>query len=156
MRYGRRGGDVLAQGVLVGFSAAARPVQAGPARLFLDVRRDPFFGDAEGALHGFKWTGKDAFADKNVQCIAVEIPDGMLGADPVIGVWATVGVPRDGTLVQVDRGGHPTINPFSNLSTPRTPSTPGTRPTTWRTTSNRGPACSKGAVTHARKRPRRR
>jgi hypothetical protein len=38
----------------------------------------------------------------------------MLGADPVIGVWAAVSVRRDGTLVQVDRGGHPTINPFIN------------------------------------------
>src|SRR5260221_10231928 len=37
-----------------------------------------------------------------------------LGADPVIGVWATVSVYRDGMLVQVDRGGHPTINPFIN------------------------------------------
>jgi hypothetical protein len=32
----------------------------------------------------------------------------------VIGVWATVSVRRDGTLAQVDRGGHPTINPFIN------------------------------------------
>jgi hypothetical protein len=38
----------------------------------------------------------------------------MLGTDPVIGVWATVSVRRDGVLVQVDRGGHPTINPFIN------------------------------------------
>jgi hypothetical protein len=32
----------------------------------------------------------------------------------VIGVWATVSVRRDGKLVQVDRGGHPTLNPFIN------------------------------------------
>jgi hypothetical protein len=107
-------GEVLAQGVPVDFSAAGRPVDAGPARLFLGVRRDPFFADAEGALHGFKWTGQDAFADKNIQCIALEVPDELLGADPVIGVWATVSVRRDGSLVQVDRGGHPTINPFIN------------------------------------------
>ena len=35
-------------------------------------------------------------------------------ADPAIGVWATVSLRRDGALVQVDRGGHPTINPFIN------------------------------------------
>jgi hypothetical protein len=29
-------------------------------------------------------------------------------------VWATVSVRRDGVLVQVDRGGQPTINPFIN------------------------------------------
>jgi hypothetical protein len=40
------------------------------------------------------------------------MPNNMLGFDPVIGVWAPVGLRRDGTLVQVDRGGHPTINPF--------------------------------------------
>jgi hypothetical protein len=108
------GGEVLAQNVPVGLSGRTRPVQAGPARLFLGVRRDPFFADAEGAFHGFQWTGKDAFADKNIQCIALEVPDDMLGANPVIGVWATVSVRRDGTLVQVDRGGHPTINPFIN------------------------------------------
>ena len=102
------------RGAPVGFDAAAQPVQAGPCRLFAGVRSDPFFADAEGALHGFKWTGQDAFADKNIQCIALEVPDDMLGADPVIGVWATVSVRRDGGLVQVDRGGHPTINPFIN------------------------------------------
>ena len=107
-------GDVLARDVPVGFSDVAGPVQAGQARLFLGVRRDPFFADAEGAFHGFQWTGQDAFADKNVQCVAIEVPDAMLGANPVIGVWATVSVRRDGTLVQVDRGGHPTINPFLN------------------------------------------
>src|ERR1700758_370687 len=107
-------GDVLARGVPVGFSAAARPVEAGPVRLFLGARRDPFFADAEGAFHGFQWTGEDAFANKNVQCIALEAPGGMLGADPAIAVWATVGVRRGGTLIQVDRGGHPTINPFIN------------------------------------------
>lgn len=42
------------------------------------------------------------------------MPDDTLGPEPVIAVWATVGVRRDGALVQVDRGGHPTINPFIN------------------------------------------
>ncbi len=108
------GGEVLARNVPVGFTADAQPVAAGPARLFVGLRRDPFFADAEGAFHGFQWTGQDAFADRNVQCIALEVPDAMLGDDPVIGVWATVSVDSDGTLAQVDRGGHPTINPFIN------------------------------------------
>jgi hypothetical protein len=38
----------------------------------------------------------------------------MLGGTPEIGVWSTVSVRRDGELVQVDRGGHPTLNPFVN------------------------------------------
>jgi hypothetical protein len=107
-------GDVLIAGTPVGFDATAWPVQAGPCRLFFGVRSDPFFADAEGALHGFQWTGQDTFAGKNVLSIALEVPNDMLGAGPEIGVWATVSLRRDGTLVQMDRGGHPTINPFIN------------------------------------------
>lgn len=107
-------GEVLADGTPVGFDASARPVQAGPVRLFAGVRSDPFFADADGAFHGFQWTGRDAFADRNIQSIALEVPNGMLGAGPEIGVWGTVSVRRDGAITQVDRGGHPTINPFVN------------------------------------------
>jgi Domain of unknown function (DUF4331) len=107
-------GDVLISAAPVGFDAAARPLQAGLCRLFTGVRSDPFFADADGAFHGFNWTGHDAFANRNILSIALEVPGDMLGADPVIGVWAAVSVRRDGVLVQVDRGGHPTINPFIN------------------------------------------
>jgi Domain of unknown function (DUF4331) len=107
-------GDVLVAAAPVSFDAAARPVRAGPGRLFAGVRSDPFFADADGAFHGFNWTGQDAFANRNILSIALEVPSGMLGADPLIGVWAAVSVRRDGALVQVDRGGHPTINPFIN------------------------------------------
>jgi hypothetical protein len=45
----------------------------------------------------------------------MEVPHDMLSADPMIGLWASVSVRRRvGSLVQVDRGGHPTINPFIN------------------------------------------
>ena len=107
-------GDVLISGTPVGFDDAAQPVQAGPARLFVGLRSDPFFADADGSFHGFNWTGQDAFANRNVLSIVLEVPDDMLGPDPAIGVWASVSVRRDGELVQVDRGGHPTINPFVN------------------------------------------
>jgi hypothetical protein len=107
-------GEVLIAGTPVGFDAAAQPVQAGPGRLFVGVRSDPFFADADGSFHGFKWTGQDAFANRNILSIVLEVPGDMLGPGPAIGVWATVSVRRDGELVQVDRGGHPTINPFVN------------------------------------------
>ena len=77
------------------------------------LRSDPFFADVEGALHGFAWTGHDDFAGNNVDTIALEVPSDMLGDGP-IGVWATISLRRDGTLVPMDRGGHPTINPFIN------------------------------------------
>jgi hypothetical protein len=70
--------------------------------------------DVEGALHGLVWTGHDDFAENNVDSIALEIPNEMLGAGPVIGIWATISLRHDGELVQMDRGGHPTINPFIN------------------------------------------
>jgi hypothetical protein len=108
-------GDLLVASTPVGFGETAQPVAAGRCRLFMGVRSDPFFADAEGAFHGFKWTGVDTFAGKNILSIALEIPNDMLfGEGPRIGVWAAVSIRRAGVLVQVDRGGHPTINPFIN------------------------------------------
>jgi len=107
-------GERLTASLPVSFDAAAQPVQAGPIRLAAGLRSDPFFADVEGALHGFQWTGHDDFADNNVDSIALEVPSDMLGADPVIGVWATISLRRDGMLVPMDRGGNPTINPFIN------------------------------------------
>ena len=88
--------------------------RSGAIRLAAGLRSDPFFADVEGALHGLKWTGHDDFAGNNVDSIALEVPSDMLGAGPVIGVWATISLRRDGMLVQMDRGGNPTINPFIN------------------------------------------
>jgi hypothetical protein len=107
-------GTVVITDTPVGFDARAEPVQAGEVRLFFGVRSDPFFADADGSFHGFNWTGQDAFADRNVQTIALEVPNEMLSARSAIGVWATVSVRRDDAVIQVDRGGHPTINPFVN------------------------------------------
>ena len=106
--------EVLLAAIPVAQGSAAQPVSSGTAQFFAGVRSDPFFADIEGALHGFQWTGQDGFAGKNVLSIALEVPDDMLGGSPEIGVWSTVSVRRDGELVQVDRGGHPTLNPFVN------------------------------------------
>ena len=106
-------GQVLASSIPASFDATARPVQAGGIRLFAGSRSEPFFADVEGALHGFQWTGHDDFAGNNVLSIALEVPDDLL-AGPVIGVWATISLRKDNTLVQMDRGGNPTINPFIN------------------------------------------
>jgi hypothetical protein len=105
-------GEVLIEGMPVGFDAMAKPVQAGECRLFIGVRSDPFFADGEGAFHDFQFTGDDTFAGKNVLTMALEVPNEMLGSGPEIGVWCTTSVRRDGTLVQVDRFGNPSFNPF--------------------------------------------
>lgn len=110
-------GEQIASSIPVSFDGMVRSVDAGGSgslRLSAGLRSDPFFADVEGALHGFKWTGHDDFAGNDVDSIALEVPSEMLGAGPVIGVWATVSLRRDGALVQVDRGGNPTINPFIN------------------------------------------
>jgi hypothetical protein len=107
-------GQVLTSSIPVSFDAMAKPVSAGPIRLFAGPRSEPFFADIEGALHGFQWTGHDDFAGYNVLSIALEVPDDMLGANPQIEVWASISLRRDGRLTQMDRGGNPTINPFIN------------------------------------------
>jgi hypothetical protein len=108
------GGELLTESLPVSFDGIARPVQVGAIRLCAGLRSDPFFADVEGALHGLVWTGHDDFAENNVDSIALEVPNEMLGGGAVIGVWATISLRRNGTLVQMDRGGNPTINPFIN------------------------------------------
>ena len=105
-------GEVLLRGTPVGFDPNAQPVQAGPCRVFIGVRSDPFFADGEGPFHDWHFTGEDTFAGKNILCMALEVPDDMLGPGPEIAVWATSSVRRNDELVQVDRFGNPSFNPF--------------------------------------------
>jgi Domain of unknown function (DUF4331) len=115
-------GDVLIEATEVGFDATAGPVQAGPCRLFIGKRSDPFFADAEGVLHwlaggqagDFEWTGNDTFAGANILSIVLEVPNEMLGRGPLIGAWNTISLRRDGLLVQMDRAGNPSFNPILN------------------------------------------
>jgi Domain of unknown function (DUF4331) len=120
---------VLSANIPVSFDGTVQPVEASGVRIFAGLRSDPFFADVEGALHGFKWTGHDDFADNNVASVVMEVPREMLGGQ-VIGVWALISRYEDGVLVTMDRGGNPTINPFINPTGRRTCSTPGSRPTT--------------------------
>jgi hypothetical protein len=105
-------GEVLIEGAPVGFDETAKPVEAGPCRLFIGVRSDPFFADGEGAFHDFQFTGDDTFAGKNILSMALEVPNELLGSGAEIALWCTTSVRRDGELVQVDRYGNPSFNPF--------------------------------------------
>jgi hypothetical protein len=117
-------GQVLIEDTPVGSGATAAPVQAGPCRLFTGTRSDPFFADADGVLHwlidgatgDFAWTGKDTFAGANIDAIALEAPNDMLGPGPGIGAWITTSLRRDGTLVPMDREGNPSFNPILNAN----------------------------------------
>jgi hypothetical protein len=108
------GGEQLVTGAPVSFDAQPQPVDAGPYRLSAGLRSDPFFADLDGIVHEFQWTGVDWGADKNVFGIVLEAPDAELGPDPQIGVWARVSVRKDGRLVSVDRGAHPSLTAYFN------------------------------------------
>jgi hypothetical protein len=105
----------------VGFDATATSVQAGPCRLFIGIRSDPFFADADGILHwlidgaegNFQWGGTDTFAGANIFSIALEAPNDMLGRGP-IGTWITTSLRRNSMLVPMDREGNPSFNPILN------------------------------------------
>jgi hypothetical protein len=115
-------GEVLIEATPVGLDATAMPVQAGPCRLFIGRRSDPFFADADGVLHwlvdgakgSFQWTGTDTFAGANIFSIALEAPNHLLGPGPRIGVWITTSLRQNGTLVPMDREGNPSFNPILN------------------------------------------
>jgi hypothetical protein len=115
-------GQLLIEDTPVGFDAMANPVQAGPCRVFIGKRSDPFFADADGVLHwladgqagSFEWTGSDTFAGANILSIVLEVPNDLLGSGPLIAAWMTVSLRRDGTFVQMDRGGNPSFNPILN------------------------------------------
>jgi hypothetical protein len=115
-------GEKLIEATPVSFDAMAMPVQAGPCRLFIGKRSDPFFADAEGVLHwlvdgqngDFQWTGTDVFSSANILSVVLEVPNELLGRGSSIGVWITLSVRRDGTLVQMDREGNPSFNPILN------------------------------------------
>jgi hypothetical protein len=58
-------------------------------RFFAGFRSDPFFFDLLGFLAGFKFTGSDFFADKNVFGIVLEVPNRAgLGRSRHVGVWS--------------------------------------------------------------------
>jgi hypothetical protein len=102
----------------VSFGVDAR-ITAGEdgARFYAGFRSDPFFFDLLGFLNGFKFTGSDFFADKNVFGIALELPNGLLGGNPKVGVWARTLVPmtlQPDHLTQVDQMGRPAINTVFN------------------------------------------
>lgn len=91
-------------------------VESGHYRFFVGLRSDPFFADLDGIVKDFQWTGVDTMANMNIFGIVLEVPNANLGANPRIGVWARVSVRRDGKLVSIDRGAHPSLTAYFNES----------------------------------------
>jgi len=109
-------GETIIQDAPVTFGTEPQIATAGDYRFFAGLRSDPFFADPVGAENGFRWTGQDFFADKNVFGIVLEVPNRALGPNSQVGVWARVLVPHDGRMVQGDRAGRPGIDATFNQS----------------------------------------
>lgn len=116
-------GETLIAATPVQFDGMSAPVDAGPCKLFIGARSDPFFADANGVLQWltqeneeglFKWTGTDTFGDGNILTIALDVPNAMLANGSPIGVWITTSVDHHGELVPADREGNPSFNPILN------------------------------------------
>jgi hypothetical protein len=110
--------DALIEDAPVSFGSSAQLTTGRQGvRFFAGLRSDPFFFDLLGFLAGFKFTGNDFFSDKNVFGIALEVPNGLLGDNPKIGVWVRTLVPmlmQPDHLTQVDQMGRPAINTVFN------------------------------------------
>lgn len=108
------GGERLMSYVPVSFDADPEIIQAGDVTFSAGLRSDPFFADLDGISNDFHWTGVDAMADQNIFGIVFEVPNAALGPRPTIGVWARISVHRNGALVSMDRGGHPSLTAYFN------------------------------------------
>src|SRR2546428_6442410 len=114
-------GRVIIKNAPVSFGREERITEREDFKFFAGGRSDPFFFDLLGFLAGFKFTGSDFFADKNVFGTVLEVPNSALGTNPNIGVWSRVLIPAkdletpgNGGLVQIDRMGRPAINTVFN------------------------------------------
>lgn len=107
-------GTVIAQDVPVDFDTTPHVTETGRYRIYAGMRSDPFFADLDGIVAGFKWTGTDWGADKNVFGMVLEVPDTDLGEQHAVGVWGRVSVPKDGAMTSVDRGAHPSLTAYFN------------------------------------------
>ena len=84
---------------------------------YAGFRSDPFFFDLMGFLNNFMFTGTDFFLNLNVFSIALDVPNGLLGRNPNIGVWTRTLIPmlyQPDHVTQVDQMGRPAINTVFN------------------------------------------
>jgi len=100
------GGQVIVDKAPVSTGRDALVTEGNGHRFFAGWRSEPFFFDPLGALNNLQFTGSDFFADKNVCSIVLEVPNSVLGPEPV-GVWARTLDNSGGSWVQAERGARP-------------------------------------------------
>ncbi len=104
-------GQVIVEGAPVSTGPEARVTEAGDYRFFAGWRSDPFYFDVQGALNNLQFTGDDFFADKDVCCIVLEVPNSALSPTKM-GLWARTLDGASGKWIQADRGARPNQTPF--------------------------------------------
>ncbi len=104
-------GQVIIEGAPVSTGPQTRVTEAGEYRFFAGWRSDPFYFDVQGALNNLQFTGDDYFADKDVCCIVLEVPNSALSPRKM-GLWARTVDGTSGKWVQADRGARPNQTPF--------------------------------------------
>src|SRR5580658_6456105 len=104
-------GQIVVEGAPVSTGSESLVTEAGSYRFFAGWRSDPFFFDVEGALNDLQFTGSDYFADKDVCCIVLEVPNSALTTKKM-GLWARTLDGATGKWVQADRGARPNQTPF--------------------------------------------
>jgi hypothetical protein len=105
------GGQTIIEAAPVSTGPEARVTEAGGYRFFAGWRSDPFYFDVEGALNNLQFTGSDYFADKDVCCIVLEVPNSALGPKKM-GLWVRTLDGASGKWVQADRGARSNQTPF--------------------------------------------
>lgn len=103
-------GMVVVEAAPVSTGREPKVTDAGGYRFFAGWRSDPFFFDAQGALNGFKFTGQDFFADKNVASIVLEVPTSELRTK--MNLWARTMDGASGSYTQADRNARASQEPF--------------------------------------------
>ena len=104
-------GQVIVEGAPVSTGPEAQVTEAGEYRFFAGWRSDPFYFDVQGALNNLQFSGDDFFAEKDVCCIVLEVPNSALGPNKM-GLWARTLDGTSGKWVQADRGARPNQTPF--------------------------------------------
>ncbi len=105
------GGQTIIAGAPVSIGLDSQVTEAGDYRFFAGWRSDPFFFDTLGALNDMQFTGADFFAEKDVCCIVLEVPNSALGPNK-LGLWARTVDWVGGKWVQAERGARPSQSVF--------------------------------------------
>jgi len=102
-------GDLIIANAPVSWDGGVRVTDGDGSRFFAGLRSDPWFADVAGVFDGFRFTGTDTFASRNVFGIAIEVPVEWLGWTS-LGVWARSVAVVDGTATTVDQVGRPLVS----------------------------------------------